>query len=82
MFVSVHYADSVRNVKTNRGGITGHIYCLSHFLACTFLYTQILFLPLCNSYRFYIICVFYCTYCNCSLLHANEQINKQINTTK
>ena len=27
MFVSVHYVDNVRNVKTERGGITGHIYC-------------------------------------------------------
>ena len=35
MFVSEHYVDNVRNVKTNRSGITGHIYCLSHFLACT-----------------------------------------------
>ena len=33
MFVSVHYVDNVYNVKTNRGGFTGHIYCLSHFLA-------------------------------------------------
>ena len=41
MFVSEHYVDNVRNVKlkTNRGGITGHIhvYCLSHFLACIFI---------------------------------------------
>ena len=34
MSVSVHYVDNVRNIKTKRGGITGHIYCLSHFLAC------------------------------------------------
>ena len=25
MSVSVHYVDNVRNVKTNRGGITGYI---------------------------------------------------------
>ena len=34
MFVSVYYVDYVRTVKTDRGGITGHIYCQSHFLAC------------------------------------------------
>ena len=34
MFVSVHYVDKARNVETNRGGIIGHIYWLSHFLAC------------------------------------------------
>ena len=71
MFVSVHYADSVRNVKTNRGGITGHIYCLSHFLACTFLYTQILFFILYVYFIVHIVTVFFCM-----------QINKQINTTK
>ena len=26
MYVSVHYVDNARNVKTNRGGITGYIY--------------------------------------------------------
>ena len=51
------YVDSARNAKTNRGGITRHIYCLSHFL-----YTQILFILLCNFHQFYIVCIFYCTY--------------------
>ena len=39
MSLSVHYVDNARNVKTNRGGITG-IYCLSHFLAYKNYYTH------------------------------------------
>ena len=38
-------------------------------------YTQILlyfYALLYNFHQFYIICVFYCTYCNCILLHANK----------
>ena len=30
LFVCVHHTDNVHNVT-----VTGHIYCLSHFLACT-----------------------------------------------
>ena len=52
MSVSVHYVDNVRNVKTNRGGITGHIYCLSHFLACKITIHTDTFILLCNFINF------------------------------
>ena len=75
MFVSVHYVDNVRNVKTNRGGITGHIILPIPLPSMQSYYAQILlyfYALLCNVHQFYIICVFYCTYCNCILLHANK----------
>ena len=81
MLASVHYADNVHNVKTNRGGITGHIYCISHFLACTIIIHSN------NCYSFmqfslivYYICVFYCIYYNCIFLHANKVFIYQLVT--
>ena len=40
MSVSVHYVDNARNVKINRGGITGYILPIP--LPAKLLYTQIL----------------------------------------
>ena len=61
MSVSVHYVDNVRNVKTNRGGITGYILpiplsSMQNYYTHNYFYTSMQF------YSFYIICVFYCTY--------------------
>ena len=67
MFVSVHYVDNVRNVKTNRGGITGHMIC--DFLAYKIIIHTIF---LCNFINFisyvyfiaHIVAVFLCLQIN------------------
>ena len=75
MCVSVHNVDNARNVKTNRGGITGHIYCLSHFLACkiiihkyfyTFMHFYIIFINfiLYVYFSVHIVAVFFCMQIN------------------
>ena len=51
MSVSVHYVDNARNVKTNRGGITGY-NCLSHFLACKIIIHTNTFILFCNFINF------------------------------
>ena len=51
-FVSVHYVDNVRNVKTIRGGMYTAYPTSKH---AQLLFTQILFILLCNFYQFYII---------------------------
>ena len=58
MFVSVHYVENVSNVKTNRCGIIGHIYCLSHFLTCKIIIHTNTF------YTFYAIFINFILYVN------------------
>ena len=55
----LHYVDNARNVKTNRGGITRHIYCLPHFLACkiiihTYVYTCMHFYTILINFILYV----------------------------
>ena len=64
MSVSVHYVDNARNVKTNRGGITGYIQPIP-LPSMQNYYTHKYFYTFMQFNKFYIICVFYCTYCNC-----------------
>ena len=53
MFVNVHYVDNVCNVKTNRGGVTGHI-----FLACKTIIHTNTFILLCNFHQvLYYMCL-------------------------
>ena len=71
MSVSVHYVDNVRNVKTNRGGITGYILPIP-LRSMQNYYTHNYFIFLCNFINFilyvyfivHIVTVFFCMQIN------------------